>query len=69
MIEQQWYLKAFVTKADSIKKVQHAYIRTAQISENSEHIMCAYSLSVNDADVSGYVDDGEHGKDAKLRST
>ena len=30
--------------------------------------MCAYSVRVNGGDVSGYVDDGEHGEGTKLRS-
>ena len=30
--------------------------------------MCTYSVRVNGGDVSGYVDDREHGGGAKLRS-
>ena len=66
--EQESYFKAFVTKTDSIEKVRDAYTRIAQICGDSDHIMCAYSVRVNGGDVSGYVDDGEHGGGTKLRS-
>ena len=55
-------------KTDSIEKVQDAYTRIAQIYGDSDHIMCTISVRVNGGDVSGYVDDGEHGGGAKLRS-
>ena len=66
--EQENYFKAFVTKTNSIEKVQDAYTRIAQICGDSDHIMCAYPVRVNSGDVSGYVDDGEHGGGAKFRS-
>ena len=66
--EQESYFTAFVTKTDSIEKVQDEYTRIAQICGDSDHIMCAYSVRVNGGDVSGYVDDGEHGGGTKLRS-
>ena len=54
--EQESYLKAF------------EYTRIAQICGDTYPIMCAYSVRVNGGDVSGYVDYGEHGGGAKLRS-
>ena len=61
MTEQQSYFKTFVTKADSIGKVQDTYTKIAHIHGDSDHIMCAYSVRVYGEDISGYVDDGGHG--------
>ena len=58
MTDQESYFKAFVIKTDSIEKAQDAYTRIAQICGYSDHIISAYSVWVNDGDVSGYVDDG-----------
>ena len=66
--QQECYLKAFVTTADSIEKVQDSCPRSAQSCEDSDHIMYACTVRVNGGDVSGYVDVGKHGRGAKLRS-
>ena len=66
--EQERNIKGFVTKTESIENVQDAYTRITQICGDSDHIMCAYSVRVNGGDVSGYVDDGELGGGAKLKS-
>ena len=60
--------RLLLQKTDSIEKVQDAYARIAQICGDSDHIICAYSVRVNGGDVSGYVDDVEHGGGAKLRN-
>ena len=62
------YLNSFVTKTNVRDKVQDAYTRIAQRCKDSDHIMCAYPVRVNDGDVSGYVDGRGHGGCAKLRS-
>ena len=52
MTEQESYFKAFVTKTDSIKKLQDAYTKIIQICGASDHIMCVYSVRVNGGEVS-----------------
>ena len=60
---------AYTLAVDSHDKIHDAYLKMRLCNPKARHIICAYWLENEEAEVhhrKGYCDDGEHGAGAKL---